>query len=268
MSAVAIIPARGGSQRIPRKNIRSFCGKPIIAYSVEAARKTGLFDEIIVSTDDKEIAEVAKQYGASVPFMRAAAIADGVTGVMAVVAHALRELGEDQYDNVCMIYAIAPLLRVEDIVAGFEKLQVCAGNVDFVFSGALAPVVFRSFGVQADGTVKMFWPEHYRKNSQNLPEAYHDAAQFCWGRRTAMLEEDAVIFSQRSVPLIIPRYRAVDIDTLEDWRLAELLYRGLRGGRIRRYVVITGVSFGVFPPSRRIFPLPKPVPRLIKSLNQ
>ena len=237
MKTVAIIPARGGSKRIPRKNIRPFCGKPIIAYSIEAAQQTGLFNEVVVSTDDEEVANVARQCGASVPFMRPARISDDVTGVMAVVAHALRELEKEGKcpSEVCMIYATAPLMRPEDIVAGYEKFQVCveAGAADFVFSAATftAPV-FRAFGVQADGTAKMFWPEHYQKNSQDLPEAYHDAAQFCWGRRAAFLEEDAIVFSERSMPLLIPRYRVADIDIPEDWRHAELLYRALQAGAL------------------------------------
>ncbi len=232
MKTVAVIPARGGSKRIPRKNIRPFCGKPIIAYSIEAARQTGLFDDVIVSTEDEEIAGVAKQHGASVPFMRPAGIADDVTGVMAVVAHALRELEKEgkRPSDVCLIYATAPLMRPGDIIAGYEKFQSCgeAGEVDFVFSATVfASSIFRAFSVQADGTAKMFWPERYWKNSQDLPAAYHDAAQFCWGRRTAVLE-DAVVFSERAVPLLIPRYRVVDIDTPEDWWLAELLYQALQ----------------------------------------
>ncbi len=236
MNTVAVIPARGGSKRIPRKNVRPFCGKPIIAYSIEAAQQTGLFDQVIVSTDDEEIADVARQYGAVVPFMRPAAIADDSAGVMAVVAHALRELEKSgrRPAEVCLIYATAPLMQSSDITAGHEQFQACTQaesavkGIDFVFSAtAFEAPIFRAFGVQSDGTAKMFWPEHYQKNSQDLPAAYHDAAQFCWGRREAMLEESVVVFSERSAPFIVPRYRVVDIDTPEDWRLAELLYRGL-----------------------------------------
>ncbi len=229
MKTVAIIPARGGSKRVPRKNVRPFCGKPIIAYSIEAARQTGLFDEVIVSTDDEEIADVAGQHGAAVPFLRPAEIADDFTGVMDVVAHALRVLEKEDKRpaEVCMIYATAPLMRVRDIVAGYEVFQ--AGDKDFVFSAtAFGSPVFRAFGVQPDGTAKMFWPENYQENSQDLPAAYHDAAQFCWGRRAAVMEKDAVVFSERSVPLLIPRHQVVDIDTPEDWRLAELLYQALQ----------------------------------------
>ena len=236
MKTVAIIPARGGSKRIPRKNVRPFCGKPIIAYSIEAARRTGLFDAVIVSTDDEEIAAIAKQYGATTPFMRPDEIADDMTGVRAVITHALRELEKEgeRPAEVCMIYATAPLMQSADIVAGYEQFQACirlesvGKGADFVFSAAeFASPIFRAFGVRDDGTAKMFWPEHYRKNSQDLPAAYHDAAQFCWGRREAMLEENIIVFSGRSVPFIVPRYRVVDIDTPEDWRLAELLYRAL-----------------------------------------
>ena len=230
MKTVAIIPARGGSQRIPRKNIRPFCGKPIMAYSIEAAQQTSLFDDVIVSTDNEEIASVAEQYGASVPFMRPAETADSVTGVAAVVAHALRELEKKAEcpTDVCIIYATAPLMRAQDIALGYDRFQICGS--DFVFSATtFASSVFRAFGIEADGTVRMFWPEHYRKNSQDLPAAYHDAAQFCWGRRAAFLE-NAVVFSERSVPVLLPRHRVVDIDTSEDWQLAELLYRAQQKG--------------------------------------
>ena len=240
MNTIAVIPARGGSKRIPRKNIRAFCGKPIIAYSIEAAQRSGLFDDVVVSTDDEEIASVVKQYGATVPFLRPAGIADDVTGVMAVVAHTLRELDKTgrRPAAACMIYATAPLMRSADLAAGYEQFQACTGSlgasqsgIDFVFSATeFASPVFRAFAVQDDGTAKMFWPEHYWKNSQDLPVAYHDAAQFCWGRREAMMQEDVVVFSERSVPFIVPRHRVVDIDTPEDWRLAELLYRGLAVG--------------------------------------
>ena len=164
MSALAIIPARGGSKRIPRKNIRPFCGKPIIAYSIEAAQRSGLFDDVVVSTDDEVIASVAKKYDATVPFLRPAGIADDVTGVMAVIAHALRELGTEKCpDEICMIYATAPLIRPDDIVAGHEKFQSCVEEkgVDFVFSATtFSSPIFRAFGIQDNGTAKMFWPEH------------------------------------------------------------------------------------------------------------
>ncbi len=229
MKTVAIIPARGGSKRIPRKNLRPFCGKPIIAYSIETAKSTGLFDEVIVSTDDEETAETARRHGAATPFVRPPELSDDVTGVAAVVAHALRELAKqgEHPSEVCMIYATAPLMRARDLKAGCQRFRSFDG--DFVFSAvAFDSPIFRAFGMEADGTAKMFWPEHYRKNSQDFPVAYHDAAQFCWGRREAMLEDDAVFFSSRSMPFVVPHERAVDVDTSEDWRFAELLYRALQ----------------------------------------
>ena len=229
MKTVAVIPARGGSKRIPRKNIRPFLGKPIIAYSIETARQTKLFDEIIVSTDDDEIAAVAKQCGASVPFIRPPEISDDQTGMTTVAVHAVRELEKTggEISSVCLLHAAAPLMRPQDVIAGHEKLQAGGKNIDLVFSATtFASPILRAFSVEGDGTAKMFWPENYEKNSQDLPVAYHDAAQFYWMTRDALFQ-DIMIFSNHALAHLIPRHRVVDIDTPEDWRQAEIIFRGL-----------------------------------------
>ena len=223
--AIAIIPARGGSKRIPRKNIREFCGKPMIAWSIQAARQAGTFDHVIVSTDDQEIAEVARQWGAVVPFFRPAELSDDHTATRPVVNHAIRE-AEALYgpvDYVCCIYATAPFLRGSDIVDGFRKL-VEVGS-DFAFSVASFPYpIQRAIRIADQGRVDMFYPEHRSSRSQDLEEAYHDAGQFYWGRTNAF-KQDLPTFSEHAVPVVLPRHRVQDIDTQEDWRMAELLFR-------------------------------------------
>lgn len=222
---VAIIPARGGSKRIPRKNIRPFAGKPIIAYSIEAAKECGLFDRIIVSTDDMEIAEVARRYGAEVPFMRPKELADDHTGTNAVVKHAIQWLSAQKVDleYVCCIYATAPFVRAELLRKAF-KMLVDSGK-EFAFSITSYPFpILRSLRLTHEGGVEPIWPENIPKRSQDLEEAYHDAGQFYWGRADAFLN-DLSVFSNAAVPVILPRHLVQDIDTLEDWERAELMYR-------------------------------------------
>ena len=226
MNAIAIIPARGGSKRIPKKNIRSFCGKPIISYSISAALESGLFDEVIVSTDDTEISTISKYYGAIVRELRPKKISDDRTGVLEVVSHELRQLTNQGISllEVCMIYATAPLIRVSDLVQSYNMFK--AENVDFVFSAAeFTSPIFRAFRILDDGTAEMFQPENYYVNSQDLPRAYFDAAQFCWGKSQAAIDPKAIIFSQNSKPYIVPANLVIDIDTLEDWERAEWLYQ-------------------------------------------
>ena len=229
MSAFAIIPARGGSKRIPRKNIRPFLGKPMIAYSIETAFESGIFDEVIVSTDDEEIASVAEQYGASSPFVRPAEIADNQTGIIEVIAHAIQELEKQgkSPDFICTIYATAPLMQYHDLIEAYRKLQ--DSDKGFIVAATTFPAtIFRSFAVQKNGAIKMFWPENYPANSQDLPEAYHDAGQFLWGRRNAYLQKPVQVFSDQSIAFPIPRHRVMDIDSLEDWGHAEVLYKVLQ----------------------------------------
>ena len=223
---IAIIPARGGSKRIPRKNIKSFHGKSMIAWSIEAAKKSGVFDHIIVSTDDAEIAEIAKQFGAEVPFMRPVDLSGDFAGTTEVIAHAIRWMLEQkwQIDAVCCIYA-TPFVRAEDIRLGLDAMQ--SGSWQFAFAVAdFGAPVFRSFRLHPEGGVEMFSPEYLEMRSQDLPVAMHDAGQFYWGRPEAWLE-DKRIFDRHSFPVVIPRWRVQDIDTKEDWKRAELIQQAL-----------------------------------------
>lgn len=222
---IAVIPARGGSKRIPRKNIRDFVGRPIIAYSIEAAQKSGIFDRVLVSTDDEEIAAVARRWGAETPFLRPPALADEHTGTNAVVRHALGWLRErgDEVQSACCIYATAPFLRAESLQAGLDKLT--ASGKSFVFSvTAFAAPVQRALRLGVNGEVDALYPQHRHTRSQDLEPAYHDAAQFYWGTAEAFLRSEE-LFSPASLAVILPRHLVQDIDTEEDWQRAELMYR-------------------------------------------
>ena len=220
---IAVIPARGGSKRIPRKNIKDFCGKPMIAWSIEAAKSSDLFDHIIVSTDDAEIAEVAKQWGAEVPFMRPAELSDDYAGTTEVIAHATRwalDQGMD-IEAVCCIYATAPFIQAGDIKLGYEMLASGGWHYAFSVTEFAAPI-FRAFKQLPEGGVEMFFPEHSKTRSQDLPTALHDAGQFYWGRPEAWLAGKQV-FDRDSTTVVIPRWRVQDIDTQDDWNRAEIL---------------------------------------------
>lgn len=220
---IAVIPARGGSKRIPRKNIKLFYGKPMIAWSLEAAKTSGLFDQIIVSTDDDEIAEVAKNWGAEVPFMRPAELSNDYTGTTPVIAHATQWALDQRLDvaAVCCIYATAPFVQAGDLKCGWEALN--SGDWDYAFTVTdFAAPIFRSFKQTAEGGIEMFFSEHFATRSQDLPVALHDAGQFYWGRPTAWLK-GMRIFDRHSKPVLIPRWRVQDIDTQDDWKRAEIL---------------------------------------------
>lgn len=225
---VAIIPARGGSKRIPRKNIKEFCGKPMIAWSIDAALQSGCFSRVIVSTDDAEIAEVAKQAGADVPFMRPASLSDDHTGTTAVVRHAIEWLAEHEKkpDRVCCIYATAPFIIPEDIQRGLELLTTTGSSYAFSVTSYPFPIQ-RAIRITQQNRVEMFQPEQFNTRSQDLEEAYHDAGQFYWGTTDAWLAEK-IIFGLDSVPVLLPRHRVQDIDTMEDWQRAELMFKALR----------------------------------------
>ena len=226
---LAVLPARGGSKRIPRKNVRLFCGKPMIAWPIAAARECGQFDRIIVSTEDPEIAAVAREHGAETPFLRPAGLADDHTGTTEVLAHATGwALGQDwPVAAVCCVYPAAPMIAPTDIAEGLRKLE--SGDWDFVFTATdYAAPIFRAFRQTEGGGLEMFYPEHFWTRSQDLPRALHDAGQFYWGRPQAWLAGEA-LFGPRSAPLIIPRWRVQDIDTPDDWRRAEAMFRALDG---------------------------------------
>lgn len=228
---VAIIPARGGSKRIPRKNIRRFEGKPIIAYSIAAALTTGLFDRVVVSTDDREIASVAETYGAEVPFLRPAAIADDMTGTAPVVKHAVQALqaAGDEVTCACCIYATAPFVRASDLTTAYQAL-IAAPAKAFAFSvTSFAFPVQRALAIREGGLAPIY-PESSEARSQDLEEAYHDAGQFYWGRASAWMVETP-LFSYASIPVVLPRHRVQDIDSLEDWTRAEHMFRALGGAR-------------------------------------
>lgn len=225
MYRVSIIPARGGSKRIPRKNIRDFCGKPMIAYSIAAARECGLFDRIIVSTDDHDIAETARAYGAEVPYQRPPDIANDTATIDAVILHTLSWLGQNDRtpDYVCCLFATAPFVHADDLSRGFSVLRETNSTTAFSVTSFGYPI-FRALRKRPDGFLDMFWPENRTVRSQDLPEAYHDAGQFYWIDVPRYLK-DSRLFSDRSAPVEMPRHRVQDIDTEEDWIRAEYLYK-------------------------------------------
>lgn len=226
---VAVIPARGGSKRIPRKNIRRFAGQPMIAYSIQCALSSGVFDRVVVSTDDEEIAAIATHYGAEVPFMRPVGLADDHASTTPVIAHAIEQLqaAGAQLAAVCCIYPTAPFIDADDVRAGMHTLQ--SGSWQYVFSAtSFAFPIFRSLKRIEGGAVEMFFPEHFLTRSQDLPEALHDAGQFYWGQAQAWLS-GMRIFDRWSTVVTIPRWRVQDIDTEEDWVRAEIMHSYLKG---------------------------------------
>jgi N-acylneuraminate cytidylyltransferase len=230
----AIIPARGGSKRIPKKNIKKFCGKPMIAYSIKAAQASGLFDLVLVSTDDEEIACTALALGAEVPFLRPANLADDLTPMVPVVRHAatwVREhIGESE--NVCCILATAPFLNGAALTKGYNLL-IKHPETEFVFSATdFAFPILRAVRLDENGKTRMFWPENELVRSQDLPEAFHDAGQFYWGNTDAWYKRDR-IFSASSRIVKLPRHTVQDIDTPEDWEQAEILFEFLERNKCR-----------------------------------
>ncbi|GAC15196.1 pseudaminic acid cytidylyltransferase [Aliiglaciecola lipolytica] len=222
---LAIIPARGGSKRIPGKNIRQFAGKPLIAYSIEVALESGLFDKIWVSTDSQEVADVAISYGAEVPFLRPHELSNDIIGTRPVTSHAIKYCIEhyQKPDYCCCIYATAPFLQAMYLKKGLTLLEQSA-NKSFSFAvTSFAFPIQRAISLHQNNVAPMF-PEAINKRSQDLEEAFHDAGQFYWGKTDDYLT-DKPIFSEHSVPVVLPRHLVQDIDTLEDWQRAELMYQ-------------------------------------------
>ena len=221
MKNLAIIPARGGSKRIPRKNIKEFLGKPIIAYSIETALKTGLFDEVMVSTDDMEIAEVAKRFGGSVPFMRSAETSSDYATTADVLKEVIAKYQELrlEFDNFCCFYATAPLVQSKDVVSAFERLQ----QSDFT---CVYPVVqfsypiWRCLDLSDDGTMTRHWPEYENSRSQDLPKEYHDTGTFYWYKTREWLAGNIKVGG-----IEVSETTIQDIDTETDWKLAEMKYQ-------------------------------------------
>lgn len=221
---LALILARGGSKRIPSKNIRPFQGRPIIEYSIEAARNSALFDDIVVSTDSVEIARIAEAAGASIPFQRPAELANDRSLPIDGVIHALNELERmgRTYDMLCLITATAPFLRVDDLFRGAELVGRDGVECAFAVTEFAFPIM-RALKINDEGSVEMLWPEHETTLSNDLPPAYHDAGQFYWITIEAIRREHRVYIAGAR-PLILPRWRVLDIDTEDDWEHAEKLY--------------------------------------------
>jgi pseudaminic acid cytidylyltransferase len=228
LKVVAIIPARGGSKRIPRKNIRLFNGLPMIAWSIQTAIKSGCFDRVIVSTDDEEIAKIANLYGAETPFIRPENLSDDYTTTSEVMVHAINHessQGRD-LDYVCCIYPTAPFITANNLKKGLKSIQ--SGNYEYVFSATTYafPVERAFFFNNLDG-LEMLFPENAKVRSQDLKDTFHDAGQFYWSRAHTWLKRQP-IFQSNSFPLNLPRIEVVDIDTEEDWEEAEIKFKLLK----------------------------------------
>jgi len=223
---IAIIPARGGSKRIPRKNIKDFAGKPLISYSIEVALKSNLFDKVIVTTDDEEIASIARKYGAEVPFLRPKKLSNDYVGTTEVIEHTVDFLKNEgiKFDYYCTIYATAPFLEEKYLIEGLKKLK--ESNAKNAFSCTSLPFpIQRTFKITEDNRCEMFTPEYYLTRSQDLIETYHDAGQFYWTK--VKHKGINIMFSKDSIPIILPRYLVCDIDTPEDWERALIMYKVL-----------------------------------------
>jgi N-acylneuraminate cytidylyltransferase len=225
---LCVIPARGGSKRIPRKNIKDFFGQAMIGYSIKAALKSKCFDQVIVSTDDAEIAEVAKSFGASVPFMRPNELANDYAGTIPVVKHAIEWFDEQGQSpsEVCCLYATAPFVNANLIEKAYEQMQSSKADYCFTVTSFTFPIQ-RAIKITAENRIEMFYPEYLKTRSQDLEECYHDAGQFYWGRSEAFKQQKP-LFSKNAIPYILQRYLVQDIDTLEDWKRAELMYQVLK----------------------------------------
>jgi len=224
MNSLAIIPARGGSKRIPGKNIKDFLGKPIIAYSIEAALESGLFDVVIVSTDNTEIAKIAKKYGAEVPFLRSNENADDYATIADVVIEVLDAYKdkEMEFDKFCCILPTAPFVNAEKLKIGLDEL--ISKKLDSVF-----PVIPFSYPIQRSlefvgDNISMVWDKYLTTRSQDLPSRFHDAGQYYWIRTLTFLREQT-LFLKNSGAIVISEIEAQDIDTETDWKLAELKYQ-------------------------------------------
>jgi pseudaminic acid cytidylyltransferase len=227
---VSVIPARGGSKRIPRKNVQPFLGDPLIVRTLQVVQASGAFDRVVVSTDDNEVAALARDAGAEVPFRRPAELSDDHTGTRPVIQHAIRELERHQdrpLGLVCCVYATAVFATPTSLVEA-RSLLLDSG-VSFVFTATTFPApIQRALRRLPDGSCEMFQPEHLLTRSQDLEEAYHDAGQFYWGTREAWLSNEPT-FGRSSRLFVLPRWRVQDIDTPEDWHRAELMLRAAGG---------------------------------------
>ncbi|ACS81678.1 pseudaminic acid cytidylyltransferase [Maridesulfovibrio salexigens] len=225
---IAVIPARGGSKRIKNKNIKDFASKPILYYSITAAIESGLFSHVIVSTDSDDIAEVAEKYGAIAPFRRPAELSDDYTPTAPVLMHAIDWAMENGINakHACCIYPTAPFVRPADLKEGFELLT--SKDAHSVLAVTTFPFpIQRALRINSKGFMEMFWPEHEMTRSQDLPEAYHDAGQFCWVNCKKFRKNNRM-YSEETIPVTLPRNLVQDIDTLEDWEAAEVKFEILK----------------------------------------
>lgn len=229
MSNLCIIPARGGSKRIPRKNIKPFLGKPIIAYSIEAALKSNLFDEVMVSTDAREIATVAEEFGASVPFMRSEDNANDfatLADVLLEVVEEYKNIGSN-IENICCILPTAPLISVQRLRESHDVFN--SGKFDsFCPVVAFSYPILRALELDTQDRLRMIWPEYLKSRSQDLKPAYHDSGSFYWVK-TEALEREKTLFCKNGSAIIVSENEVQDIDTETDWQLAELKYKLLHG---------------------------------------
>ena len=225
---LCVIPARGGSKRIIKKNIKKFCGKPIIIWCIEQAKRSKCFDKVIVSTDDSEIASIAKNAGVDVPFKRPKFLSGDHTATVPVISHAIKwSLKYHKKPSyVCCLYPTAPFVKSSDLKNGLKILK--SSSSDYVFPATdYSYPIQRSFKIKKDKKLKMVFPKYYKFRSQDLDEVFHDAGQFYWAATDTWLENKPII-SKNSTPFLIPRYRAMDIDTIEDWLIAEKMFEAIR----------------------------------------
>ena len=224
---IAIIPARGGSKRIPRKNIKFFSGKPMIAHAILAAKESDLFEHVVVSTDDKEISDISREWGAETPFVRPAELADDFTPTSPVIAHAImccQSYGWD-VEYTCCIYPGNPFIRIDDIMATFDLLQESAADYSFPVTEFPSPIQ-RALRQLENKTMQPCYPQYEMTRTQDLDPAYHDAGQFYWGKTAAWLAGKKI--HSGGAGYLIPSWRVVDIDSPEDWKRAELIFKSLQ----------------------------------------
>lgn len=225
---ICIIPARGGSKRIPKKNIKNFLGKPIISYSIKLALASNLFDKVIVSTDSKEISKVAIKYGAQVPFMRPKKFANDYIGTHEVIGHAVNwlESKSEKIDYACCIYPTAPLIKKKDLMKGLDLIKK-KGCDSVIAATCFSYPIFRSFKKLSNGGLQMIFPKHFNSRSQDLPKIYHDAGLFYWAKPN-IWKKKPCRFGKKNHIVEIPNYRVQDIDTYDDWKKAEVIYKVLK----------------------------------------
>lgn len=223
---LAIIPARGGSKRIPGKNIKFFLGKPIISYSIKTVLKSNIFDKVIVSTDSKEIASVAREHGAETPFIRPAELADDFCGTTEVIAHAIKWYQKKGYqiDLVCCVYATSPFISPETIIKGMKILKETDKQYSLTVTH-FPSSIHRALKIDKN-QIGMLWPENFNIRSQDLKEAYYDAGQMYCGKPKAFID-GLPFFTNQSAPIILPNYLVQDIDTIEQWKTAELMFKAM-----------------------------------------